>query len=291
MTKTKEAPDIKPFEQLTFKEAPVLYDADVPQVISFNDRRHTKNGIIELRVAHKLNPLTDDRFLERERQFDSQPQSNKDAVFANVAPSEKLWSDLVIERVGYKPRDDWKKIVKITDKSVVLSTYMHLEADDQESDDGFNDDFLIDETETTCLSFRAFFGGISLEDWRSWLTSGKVPSNVDLSPANYDSILALIRKGIAPNILLEVRHFFHEPSKAETDAALALLFDRPDRSKLASRSRRVEKCRSERWIELYQAVTEGTEGYTGRVPAWHQVSAARAFFAQEVARLGESIGG
>jgi hypothetical protein len=79
MTKTKEAPDIKPFEQLTFKEAPVLYDADVPQVISFNDRRHTKNGIIELRVAHKLNPLTDDRFLERERQFENQSSANKDS--------------------------------------------------------------------------------------------------------------------------------------------------------------------------------------------------------------------
>jgi hypothetical protein len=290
MTKAKEAPDIKPFEKLTFTEAPVLYDADAVQAISFTDRRFTKKGVVEVRVAHKLNPLTDERFLERERQFENQSSANKDSVLGNAIPSEKLWNDLVIERIGYQPRDDWKKLVKITDKSVVLSTYLHLEADNHDSEDAFNDDFLIDETETACMTFRAFFGGIPLDDWRSWLTSGKVPSNVDIAPENYENIVALIRKGIAPNILLEVKHFFQEPSKAETDAAIALLFDTPDRSKLASRNRS-EKTRSERWIELYKGVSEGHEGYAGRVPAWHQVSATRAFFAQEVARLGESIGG
>ena len=289
--KTKEQP-FKLFRELQFTAPPVLFDADAEQVIPFTDRRSTRKGVVSSRAAHKLKALGDERFMQREREFAEQKKNRRsqDASvgLADAAPTESLWADIVTERIGYVPRDDWKERTKSVDKINVVSallTMTHVADEAEEVDGGA---LLIDEDEKICLAFQVFFGGILLQDWKEWLTTGIVPSNVTLTPDSHDSIITLLEKDISPSMLLDVKFYFVEPSKAQTDEAISLLMGSPDRSKLAS-STRDKKLDAEKWLGLFENTTDGSEGYLNRVPLWHKLAAVQTFFTQEIARLGESV--
>lgn len=283
----------KSFEDLKFDLPEILYNPDLPQVVPFMDRRRTANGTIDVRVAHVMGPLSDERFMVRERELNTLAKQKKTGVdvFGDAKPTEVMWGDIVLDRVGYKPHADWKKKVKLVDKIGVLNAMLHIELVDEEVQESiYNDDFLLDEDDQACLVFHALFSGISLDEWKDWFISGSFPSNIEMDYEIYETLLMNIRRGVSPNILLKVKHFFKEAIKSQLDEALSLLFGGPNRSKLASSARNNnEPLASDRWLTLYDQVATGNEGYAKRVPKWHKIESVRAYFAQELARLGESV--
>ena len=289
--KKKEELKFKPLSELQFDLPALKYDADAPQTIPFLTDIRTRDGIQTARVGHRLAPITDERFIEREREIKQQTDNktfNDANLFSNSKPTEDLFDDVAIERIGFKERDDWKQVTETTDKLNSVFAVLVCDLITDEAEDALDDDFLVDDEQETCLRFKVFFGGIPLDDWKQWFESGHFPETFKdaFTPDVYESAIALIRRGISPSVRLEVRHFFGRETKAQMDEASAMFFGIPDRSKLASAARN-GKTLSERWIDLYEQSCKSAEGYTGRIPNWNKVSAAKAYFELILANLGK----
>jgi hypothetical protein len=285
MTKAKEQKEFTPvsFDEIVYDLPAVLYDADAAQDVSFYDERRTPDGHIEVLAAHTLAPLSDELLFQREREYVEQSK-NKSAL--STKPTEKLWREMAQSRIGYKERADWKDKVKGVDQLNVISALMHLAPIEDEA--VLSDEYLIDDEDLACLKFRAYFGGFTVDEWKEWFQTGHFPENVVLTEESYASALAKLQKGIKPNVLLVVAFNFKEATKKQIDEAFSLLFDLANPNKLASAARD-EKTYADRWFALYKEVLDSFEGYKGRVPAFHAIAAARAYFTQEAGRLGKSL--
>ena len=273
------------FDKAQFNQKPVLFDSDANQTIPFFDTRYTKSGVVNFRAAHTFAPLTDERLFQHEKNIELFSRKNKNiGAIENTQPTIDLWDDLIVARQGYTPREDWKAKVKSVDKIAVVTSLLHVQL--IETEDVLDEDTLINEDDLTCLKFRVFYGGISLEEWRKWYQTGLFPENIKLSETQFDEGLTLLRKDIAPSVVLTTSFYFAEASDTQLDEANAILFGGNAPNKLASAAHE-KKTNAEKWVELYNAVCESAEGYTGRVPAYHAAAATRVFFYQESARVGK----
>ena len=288
MTKAKEVTEeFKPvsFENLVYDLPAVLYDSRAVQDVSFYDERNTPQGKIKFLAAFRLDPLTNERFLQREKDF-SVRAKNKSA--SGTHPTEKLFDDLVTERIGnYKPRPDWKSKIKPVDKFGAISTLTHIQQITEEIN-LLDDEVLFDDDALTCLKFSVFYGGVAVEEWREWFSSGRFPENVVLSSESYESALAKIKKGIKPNILLTVSFNLREASLVQLSEAEAITFGLPSPAKLASAARD-ERTFAQRWLELCEVIFDAAEGYRSTPPDWHKIEAVRSHLHNEAQRLGKSL--
>jgi hypothetical protein len=289
--KEKEKLEFKSLEELQNNLPPILYDADAQQIIPFLDERETQQGKISIRVAHVIDPLPDLRYFQREREFKQQSEAKNrpSGVFANSNPTELLWSELAVDRIGYKPREGWKSRVKTIDKMDVIGTLLALTpAETQQKADALDAEYLLDDDELVYLSFEKFYGGVTVGDWKEWLISGNLPENVKLDAESYPVVIEHLKRGIAPRIMLTVTFAFKpNPSNLQLDEASSMIFGTPAPNKLASASKE-EKTDAERWFALYQKVCDSAEGYKDRIPAHDAVPATQMFFAKELSRLGKS---
>lgn len=84
---------------------------------------------------------------------------------------------------------------------------------------------------------------------------------------------------------VETVHNFREETKDEFDIFFSIITGSPRKDKLASAKKRNP---AREFAELYDVVCVSAEGYARRVPAWHKMVAARAFFEGQFTRLGKS---
>jgi hypothetical protein len=172
------------------EEKEIVYDADANQEIPLEIK---KNGQI-YRVAHILEPLSDERFFQREREFESlsKRKNNNPLSIELQAPNHDLWNDLAVERKGYaKNPADWKEKTNPLDKAGVISALLHTQSVETDSMDT---EALFDEDEGETVELRVLQSGT----------------------------------------LLSVSHDFREPSKNELDEYTAILSNAPRKNVLAS---------------------------------------------------------
>lgn len=289
---TPDPKTFAPFEKITYPLDPLLYDADAEQTVPFIHTKGTKQGMRDFRVGHVFKPLKDVPFLEREQALYARTKKDAGGLFANAEPTEKLWSDTVIGRIGYPERADWKSKVEFEAKLTTIGQLTHVQLDPSLQTDGTESEIIIDEDELYTLFFHLFFGGIPLADWHTWLTSGTFPSNFEFSEAHYFDICDLVARGISPSALIRVSHSFGQETKAHLDEATELMFGVQAKNRLASAARRPdEPSPFERYVALYEELCLECTGYKSRVPIWVKGKVAKDFMEQKLIHVGKSVSG
>jgi hypothetical protein len=124
------------------------------------------------------------------------------------------------------------------------------------------------------------------------LLHAQIIDETDADDADADELLGdddfeVNLRVLQSGVLIETAHYFREETKAEMDEFLAIMSEKPNPNALASATKREEL--SERLCALYDAMATGSEGYAGRVPAWHKVTAVSTHLSRQFARLGKSL--
>lgn len=293
MTKAKEKETFKfkPFNDLKFDGKPILFNADAKLCYPFVDFRNNT----EYLTAHLLEPITDEMFLAREIAIEklSEDKTIDSESFRAAQPTRDLWDSICFDRIGYVQRENWKARVPGEDKTdaIFAITGRFLLDTEAKTDDGG----LIDDDALFCMKFHADYFGVSVEDWRGWLTSGTLPENVVFEAHQYDAIKQYIDKNIAPKLGLVVEHLFipfQDVSDTLKDDAFKLRqysIAALNRKTLASAARRNKRSMPESWLDLYDDVCKEVVGYEqgSRVPMWHKIMATQFYFEMLFDRLGK----
>ena len=278
MKKPKNATKIKPFDEIKFTGESVLYDSTVEQTIPFSTLVKTASGFSEIWLAHRFKPLTDKRYIQRSAEVAAETaKSGKSEI--PYEPSAKLWNDLIIEKIGYKPRDDWKTATSLEHKMSGLNGLFFAQFLDEKTDDVLESEILFDDDDN-CLRFDVLFGGVPLDTWREWLTSGVMPANLSewFDAAQYETALKLIERSIAPAVRLEVRHYLAPATGDQLNEYTLLNDNKPRKGVLATAAKVNQETKEERLIALYKQTKVRAEGYKTDAPAWHLVAAAEWHF-------------
>ncbi|MGC2239110.1 MAG: hypothetical protein WA584_23345 [Pyrinomonadaceae bacterium] len=289
MKENKTPTEFKPanFEDLVFDQPAVEYDADVEQVIPFPVEKRTPKGVIESRLAHRIKAFKDERFLEREREFfDNEKKSVK-----SVEPSKKLWRDLFIEGYGYAKADDLAGSIPFNHQVNVLSGLNHIELISDKDENILEEEFLFDVEETTCLRFNVLYGGIALDEWKQWLSTGHLPVNLEPNFTGnvYLKVLSLIKRGISPSVQLEVNFYYRSATDGNIEEYGLIRQGKPRKGVFASAARAQEETRAARLLDLSKQVEAKTAGFKQRVPAQFRTHAVETYMLLQINELGKSL--
>jgi hypothetical protein len=148
MTKAKEAIEAKE-PQL------IEYDSRISQRVPLQLEQNGNN----IRVAHILKPLTNERYLEYQDQVADLATRIKKISTEIMSPQYQLWCDLVEGREGYKERDDWKEKTHKNDAVAAVSALLSTQVLDNSEVEGAKAE-LYDEDALTVIHFRALQSGV-----------------------------------------------------------------------------------------------------------------------------------
>lgn len=87
-------------------------------------------------------------------------------------------------------------------------------------------------------------------------------------------------------LIVNLSHSFRPETKAEMDEYMALAFETPDDTKLASAKRQQKE---RRLVEIGRKLLKDTSGYkdSSPVPAWHLAETTERFFLRQMAQAGK----
>ena len=225
-----------------------LYDADSRQTIPLEIEKSGRR----YRVSHTLEPLSDDRWYQLERERDgARRRITKDQAFSTAAfaPNSKLWQEIAVGRAGYAERDDWRAATHIFDRTQAVSALLSAVP-------------------------------VPPPDEQSDILDAEL-----LADDEYVITLQVMQSGV----LMATTHFLREETTEEMDQYLAIQSEKPGPFDLPSAAGSL-KCAAERLAALYDRIVVSSDGYTGRVPAWHKAAVAKEHFGRQFLRMGKSSG-
>lgn len=228
-------------------ETLILYDSRIEQRIPLILHKNGK----QYNLCHIIAPLDPDRFFEMERAAEQTASKLKKLSTDIYGPKQKLWSDLVQGREGYKDRADWKTATHQSDCIAVINALLHADVLSNDDTEITTDEILFDDEELTVIAFNA-------------LQSGALITNM--------------------------MHSFRQETKAEMDEFLALQTNEPNPNELASAIKltKSEKlCRlGQRLLKGSTGYAEGSD-----IPPWHLAATTESFFIRQINRMGKSLAG
>jgi len=172
------------------QNAEILYDSNATQIIPLT---LTKNGK-DFRVSFTMKPLSNERYFAFELEVSKMNEKAKRVSTDLYIPKEKLWSDLVESRAGYKETPDWKTATRQTDAVAAIQAILHTQVLAENEIEQETDEELFDDDALTAIPFRALQSGV----------------------------------------LITLTHSFRQETKAEMDEFLAIETDATNQNALAS---------------------------------------------------------
>jgi hypothetical protein len=233
----------------------LVFDADSEQRVEMDRIDNGKRYAI----AHIFHPVLDEEYFEyAKRQKHVQKVSGTDKVQItseddNLRASDWLWKELIIKREGYKERENWKDNVLLQEKHAAINGLLatHIPNADEAIVDAEEGELIDEEqnfTETVVVLQCAY---------NAWV--------------------------------IDTRHYFAFPSAREVEQYEAI---KRRSTSVGGRVGGVFKTQASASIytnsqakalaDLYDKLIEKTEGYKGRVPAYHKEVAVSQVFANEI---------
>lgn len=237
----------EPFKPKDPTEAldPILYDVREPQTIPFRVNRGGK----DFRVAHTVQPPSNDRFFQLQSELEDSLTRAKKASTIVFDPKFALWKEIALSRDGFKDRDDWKEVTHPSDAVGVVNALLHVQVQTEDEMEITNEDELLDDEALYVVGFNAQQGNA---------------------------------------LLIGLSHSFREESKAEMDEYLAIMANEPNPNELASAVKlsRAEKFNrlGKKLLKGRSGYADGSE-----TPAWHLAFTTEIFLARQLSRMGKSL--
>lgn len=260
-----------------------LYDAAKPQIIPFIA---SINGN-DFHVAHKTQALSDERFFAySQSDFEWRKKYTGERATSVKAEKEKhnLWLDLVQDRYGWKPKDDWKKDAPDEYKEIVIDELLGVIPTKQDSTEVL-DDSLIDDDENFEVEFQCAYGGIDLDGWNALIESDSLPEWLSIDERS--KIISLVKINKFPALKLTLSHFFRVLTQDEKDEITAILEGKPATNTLAKFSRSNPSA-AERLCAIWEDAKTSVSGYVGSPPAYHKAATILIHYVRERTRAKKS---
>ncbi len=237
------------------KEPTQFFDADAEQRVELTIQyRGTERA-----VTHRFAPLTDELFFQYEQRKKTRVQVSGQELLVvrnddeELAAAEWLWNELALGRDGYVPRDDWRERTNVMDKAQAIA--------------------------------EGLLAAYAVRSETALAREGEAAELVD-DDLGTEIELDCLFNGNA----LTTRHAFRAPTAADVKA-----FDRLMRvadnviergGRRPQSAQLVIPSKAQELAGLYDELIVDTEGYAGRVPAYHKREAVLELFARE-ARVTE----
>lgn len=231
------------------------FNADSKQLVAMERVANRKR----YRIAHIFHPVMDEEYFEyAKRKRVVQKISGKDDVQItsedqNLRASAWLWDKLIIERQGYVASENWRERVSIQEKDAAIRGLLGVAIDE-------TDESIVDAEE-----------GELLDD------SQEEQEIVVPLDALYHSQIVDTFHHFAPPSARDVEDFNRINSRSMSIGGRVggIL-----KSMTSTEVRVVSQAKA--LAKLYDRLIEKTEGYRGRVPAYHKEAAVAEVFANEV---------